>query len=109
MRGELDQPRRELDAGLVREPEHRRVGDAVELVAHGLVEGRVAVAVDVAPQRRDAVDVGAAVGVDQVGALRGGDDDRRLLVLPAALLGERVPEDAAVEGGELGGIHGGGR
>ena len=65
--------------------------DAVELVAHGRVDLRVAVAVDVAPERRDAVDVAPAVDVDQVGAL-GALDDERLLLHPAALLGERVPE-----------------
>ena len=45
------------------------MGDPVELVADRRVDPRVAVAVDVAPQRGDAVDVAAAVGVDQVGAL----------------------------------------
>ena len=52
------------------------MGDATELVADRRVDRRVAVAVDVAPQRRDAVDVAAAVGVDQVGALAGLDRER---------------------------------
>ena len=43
--------------------------DAVELVAHSRVDVRVAVAVDVAPQRGDAVDVGVAVGVVTVAPL----------------------------------------
>ena len=54
----VDEPLGQLDrAGGWREAEHRRVGDPVELVAHRGVDARVAVAVDVAPQRRDAVDV----------------------------------------------------
>ena len=60
------------------------------------VDQRMAVAVDVAPQRRDAVDVAPALGVDQVGAL-GALDHERLLAAPVALLGERVPEVAMVE------------
>ena len=62
---------------------------------------RVAVAVHVAPQRGDAVDVAPALGVDQVGAL-GALDDHRLLVGPSALLGERMPEAVAVAGHQLG-------
>ena len=71
-------------------------------VADGRVDARMAVAVDVAPQRRDAVDVGVAVGVPERAAL-GALDDQRVLVAPALLLGERVPEDGAVGGGEVGG------
>jgi hypothetical protein len=82
------------------------VGDAVELSAHRRVERGMGVTVDVAPQRRDAVDVGVAVRVPQRRALRALDDDRRLLALPPALLGEGVPQELAVERGELGGGHG---
>ena len=78
------------------EAEHGRVGDPVELLAHRRVDPRVAMAVDVAPERGDAVDVAAAVGVDQVGAL-GPLDHQRLFLAPALLLGERVPEVVAVE------------
>ena len=53
-------------------------------------------AVDVAPQRRGAVDVAGPVGRDQVGALAALDDER-LLRLPAALLGERMPQMPVVE------------
>ena len=60
---------------------------------------RVPMAVDVAPERADAVDVAVAVPVDQVGAL-GALDDERLLVQPALLLGERMPEMIVVVGGE---------
>ena len=78
-RGEDDKPLRELDRGRMGEPQERRVGDAVELGAHGGVDRRVAVAVDVAPQRRDAVDVGVPFGVVERRALGALHDDRRLL------------------------------
>jgi hypothetical protein len=84
----------------MRQAEHRGVRHALELGAHGRVDSRVAVAVHVAPERRHAVDVAAAVDVDQIGALRTLDDERRLLG-PAALLGERVPKMGAVGGGEI--------
>src|SRR3954451_22357246 len=56
-------------------------------------------AVDVAPERRDAVDVATAFGVDQRRPLGALDDDR-LLVDPALLLRERGPDVAGVVGGE---------
>ena len=50
----------EGDRGGVREAEERRVRDAVELLAHGGVDLRPAVAVDVDPERRVAVEVAPA-------------------------------------------------
>ena len=76
------------------------MGDALELVADRLVDQRVAVAVDVAPQRGDAVDVAPPVGVDQVGALAA-LDHQRLLLGPVALLRERVPDVALIEVGDF--------
>ena len=96
-RRELHQPLRQLDRRAVAQAEHRGVRDLRELVANGGVDARVRVAVNVAPQRRDAVDVAVAVDVDQVGALAA-LDDHRVLLGPAALLGERMPEIAAVGG-----------
>ena len=87
-------------AGGMGEAEQRRVRDAVELVAYGGVDARVAVPVDVAPQRRDAVDVATAVDVDEVGAL-GALDDQRLIVDPAALLGEGMPDVSVIRGDEI--------
>src|SRR5688572_32440725 len=55
--------------------------------------------VDVAPQRGDAVDVALAVGVDEVDA-GAALDHQRLLLLPLALLRERVPEMPPVELGD---------
>ncbi len=64
-RGDRDEPFGELDRRLVREAEHRRVGDAIELTPDRLIERRVAMSVDVAPQRGDAVDIRVALGVEQ--------------------------------------------
>ena len=95
-RRDLDQPRRQLRRPGVGEAEHRRVRHPVELVADGPVDLRVAMAVDVAPERGDAVDVVAAVGVDQLPAL-GPLDRERLFLAPTLLLGERMPEVVAIE------------
>jgi hypothetical protein len=73
--------------------------DAIELVADGAVDRRMAMAVDVAPQRRRAVDVALAVLGDQVGAL-GAVDHQRLLLDPALLLRERMPEVLVVQFGD---------
>src|ERR1700704_6366668 len=60
----------------------------------------MAVAVDVAPERRDAVDVAAALRVDQLTAVGSLDDDGCFLH-PSLLLRERVPEVLAVRGDEI--------
>ncbi len=99
-RGDLDQPPRQLDRRPVAEAEHRAVGHPVELFAQRRVDAGVPVPVDGAPQRRHAVDVAPPVDVDQVGALAA-LDDHRLLVGPASLLGERVPEVSAIGGDEV--------
>jgi hypothetical protein len=61
------------------EAEHRRVRHPVELITDSLVDLRMAMAVDVAPERGDAVDVVAAIGVDQLPALRPLDRERLFL------------------------------
>ena len=95
-RGEVDQARRQLGRAAMGEAEHRRVGNPVELLAHRLVDQGMTMAVDVAPQRRDAVDVAVSLRVHQLGAL-GALDHERLFAAPVPLLGERVPEVALVE------------
>ena len=95
-RRQLDQARRQLGRAGVGEAEHGGVGDSLELVANGLVDQRVAMAVDVAPQRRDAVQVAAPVGVDQLVA-PGPLDHQRLLADPVPLLGERMPHVKVIE------------
>ena len=98
-----DQPFRQLDCGPVGQAKHCRVGYAPELRADRAVDLRMAMPVNVAPQRRDAVDVRVAVDVIQVGPLGAIDHERWLALAPGLLLGERMPEVAAVGGEELGG------
>jgi hypothetical protein len=93
---DLDQSGGELGSPRMGESQHGRVSDPVELLAHGSVELRVTVPVNVAPQRGDAIDVAPPSRVDQVGAL-GFLDHHRLLLHPALLLGERVPDEALIE------------
>ncbi len=104
-RSDLHEPVGELDRARMREAEHRRVRHAGELVAHGAVDRRMAVAVDVAPQRRDAVEIAVAVRVVERATL-GALDDQRLLLAPALLLGERVPERPLVDRYKLPRPHG---
>src|SRR4029077_2352008 len=87
---DVDERARQLDRRHVREPEERRVRDPPELLAEGGVEGGMPVSVDVAPERRDAVEVAAGRLVDERAAL-GGSDDERLLREPVAHLRERMP------------------
>ena len=71
------------------------MGDGVELFADGGVDFGDAMAVDVAPQRRDAVEVLAAVEIDEEAAVRRGDDERRLGGVGLHRR-ERVPDVVAV-------------
>ena len=75
--------------------------DAIELLAHGGVDLRPTVTVDVDPQRRVAVEVATTALVDEPGAFAGGDHER-VVALPLRLLGERVPEPDAIELGDRG-------
>ena len=59
--------------------------------------------VDVAPQRRDAVEIAASVHIDKVVALTSLDDDW-LIGEPCAHLGERMPQVGLIPGGKLFGI-----
>ena len=100
-RRQLDQPLGQHRRRHVGEAEHGGVRDPVALRLERLVELALAVAVHVAPQRRDAVEVAPAVGVDQVVALAALDDQRRLGE-PVAHLGERMPEVLVIPGHQLG-------
>ena len=91
-RGQLDQPPGELDGLRVRRAQVRDVGDAVELRADGRIQPRMPMAVDIAPQAADAVDIGVAVDVEEHAAL-GALDDQRLVL---GHLGEGVPDQRAV-------------
>src|SRR5581483_3410416 len=70
-------------------------GPAAQRLLHPI---RVAVAMNVAPQRGHAVDVGVPIGVVQIDPFGLLDDQRFLVLAPGALLGEGVPEMPAVGG-----------
>ena len=94
---DLDQPRRQLGRAGVGEPEHRRVGDAVELLARR----RASIAGWRWPwtlhqSEAVAVEVASALAVEQVEALAA-LDHQRLFLAPALLLGEGVPDVVAIE------------
>ena len=90
----LDQPPGQLDRRRVGDAQQRRVRDLVELVAEGRVERGMAMAVDVAPERADAVEVATALDVEQVDALAA-VDDQRVGRRPVGQRRERVPEVGA--------------
>jgi hypothetical protein len=68
--------------------------------SYRLVDRRVAMAVNVAPERGDTVQIAAAVGVDQLCPL-GGLDHQRLLFHPATLLRQGMPEVIVIEPGSF--------
>ena len=76
-RRQFDEAAGQADGGDVGDAQQRAMGDGVELFADGGVDLGDAMAVDVAPQRRDAVEVLAAVEIDEEAAVRRGDDERR--------------------------------
>ena len=69
-----DELARQLDRRHAGKAQERGVGDAVELLANGPVDLGDAVPVDVAPQRRDAVEIAVSFGVDQEETVGRGDD-----------------------------------
>ena len=75
------------------------MGHPVELLADRAIDGRVPVPVHVAPQRGDAVEIRAPAVVEEVPPFRA-LDRQRLLLLPALLLGEGVPKEGVVFGGD---------
>ena len=96
----LDDARGELDRGHAAQAEQRRVRDAIELRADRVVDLRDAMTVHRHPQRRDAVQVAVAVGVDELEAVRA-LDDQRVVVQPLLHLRERMPQVGAIEVGEV--------
>ena len=86
---------RELDDHAVAVAEHRRMGDAVDLLAQRRVELGVVVAEGRDPDRGDRVEVAAAVDVDDLVALRVIDDDGRVVRVRRHLR-EAVPDHRRV-------------
>ena len=80
----------------VRQGEHRRVCDPLELVVHGLVDQRVAVPMDVAPQRRNAIEIPLAVDVDQLETVASADDGKTLIP-PRLHRREGMPQVLAIK------------
>src|SRR5262245_36537878 len=75
--------------------EQRAVSDLVELTTDRLIEFGDAVAVDIAPQRRDTIDVPVAVEVLEPAALGALDDEGRLSAVGLHRR-ERMPDVLAV-------------
>ena len=95
---------RELDHRAVAVAEHRRVRAELELLADRVVELGDAMAERVHPQRRDRVEVAAAVDVDELVALGPVDDDRVVLG-ERRHLREAVPHDGGITGDPVVGSH----
>lgn len=89
--GCLDKPGRQIDGRRRGEPEKRRVGDAVELIAHGSVDLGNAMSVDVAPQRGDSIEILPSFDVDQMESLAPFDDRRTFFAVRRHRC-ERVPD-----------------
>ncbi len=95
-RREIDQSLGEANRGGVRSAEQRAMGHAVELLANGGVDPRVAMAMDIAPQAAHAIEIFAPLDVDERRAL-GSLDDQRLVF---GHLGEGMPHDLAIPGSQ---------
>ena len=92
-----------LDRLGVGESQERSVRHALQLVADGSVDLRVAMAVDVGPDGGVAVDVFAPLAIAQDGPLAFHQHERFVLGrAPVAHLGERMPAMAFVGGDEIG-------
>ena len=89
-RRDLDQPPRERRDTRMRRAEQRRVREAAELIGDRRVDRRHAMAEQVAPERRRAVEQAPAAIIDQVVSV-GIDHDERLGREVLLHLGERMP------------------
>ena len=85
----------QLDDDRVAVAQHGGVGDLAGLGDESGIELGDAVAEGVDPQRRDGVEIAAAVGVDQLAALGPLDDQRRVAGV-GRHLGEPVPDHGGI-------------
>ena len=97
-RRHLHQPPGKLDRGRIGEAEIRRVGHPAGLGQQRRIEARMSVAVDVAPHARRAIEIAAAVAIDERAALAPLDEQRLVLLH----LRERMPDMLAVPRGQVG-------
>ena len=83
------------------------MGDLLKLGGYGGVEFGDVVAVDVAPEGGNGIDIAAALGVDEEFVVAAFDDEDVFVFAPGLHGGEGVPEVLAVEGDEVagGGLH----
>ena len=96
-RRDVDQPLGQGDGRRMRTAQQRDVGDLGQLCDNCRIELGMAMAVDVAPQAADRVEILPAVDVDQRRAVAALQDERLVL----GHLGERMPHDLAIPLGEL--------
>src|SRR5690349_14216981 len=89
---DFDQSAGELDRRRMGHTKKRDMSDLVELLANGRVDLRMSMAMHVAPQAADAVDISTPLHVDQRAAL-GPLDEQRLVL---GHLRERVPDVVAI-------------
>ncbi len=82
-----------------------RVRDLVELIPNRVIDLANAMPVNVAPQRRDAVQIAPAVRIDQMNPLTR-DDHQRLRFQPQLHRRKRMPDVAAIELAEMVGLIG---
>ena len=76
------------------------MGHLVQLRSDGCVNFRHTVAVDVAPQAADAVEIPVAIGVNQMHSL-GCGNDQRVVGVPQLVVREWMPDVLPVEIAEL--------
>ena len=83
------------------------MGEAVELIADRSVDHRMAMAVEIRPDRAVAVEVTGAFGIEEIGS-RTRDDHERIDLRGAPIphLREGVPEVLVIEAAEIAGSQG---
>ena len=100
---QFDQTPRQLDGVGRGQPQQRAMCNAPELIDNRLIDVRMVVAVDVAPDACDPVDVLTSVGVDEHIA-PAGHDHQRVGLVPQLVLRKRVPEVLVIPLLDLAGV-----
>ncbi len=92
-RRRFDELCREPNPGLVRQSEERRVRQLARLELERSIQPRMTMTVNIAPERRDTVEVALAFHVEQKAAFSARDDER----FPFGHLRERMPNYTLIE------------